>query len=75
MTNREFYSAIARGEISPEIQEHAEMLLAKMDEQNAKRKSVMTKKQQENEAVKQSGERERNRCKKMYCSAVLGQTL
>lgn len=53
MTNREFYSAIARGEISPEIQEHAEMLLAKMDEQNAKRKSVMTKKQQENEAVKQ----------------------
>ena len=74
MTNREFYSAIARGEISPEIQEHAEMLLAKMDEQNAKRKSVMTKKQQENEAVKQD-ERERNRCKKMYCSALLGQTV
>lgn len=53
MTNREFYSAVVEGNISPEVQEHAGMLLAKMDEQNAKRKSVMTKKQQENKAVKQ----------------------
>lgn len=52
MTKREFYAAIANGEMNDEVKATAEEYIAKMDEANEKRKNTLSKKQEENEAVK-----------------------
>lgn len=52
MTKREFYEAIAKGEVTVEMQELAVEYIEKMDESNEKRKTKVTAKQIENEAVK-----------------------
>ena len=52
MTKREFYVAIANGEMNDEVKATAEEYIAKMDEANEKRKNTLSKKQEENEAVK-----------------------
>ena len=52
MTKREFYVAIANGEMNDEVKATATEYIVKMDEANEKRKHTMTKKQEENEAVK-----------------------
>lgn len=52
MTKRDFYTAIANGQITDEVKAAAEEYLVKMDEALEKRKNTMTKKQEENEAVK-----------------------
>lgn len=52
MTKREFYVAIANGEMNDEVKATAAEYIAKMDEANEKRKSTLSKKQEENEAVK-----------------------
>lgn len=52
MTKREFYEAIAKGEMTAEIQELAVGFIAKMDETNDKRKTKMTAKQVENGELK-----------------------
>lgn len=52
MTKREFYNAIANGQMNDEVKATAEEYLVKMDEALEKRKNTMTKKQEENEAVK-----------------------
>ena len=52
MTKREFYVAIANGEMNDEVKATAEEYIAKMDEANEKRKNTLSKKQEENEAIK-----------------------
>lgn len=52
MTKREFYVAIANGEMNDEIKATAAEYIAKMDEANEKRKNTLSKKQEENEAIK-----------------------
>ena len=52
MTKREFYVAIANGEMNEEVKAAAAEYIAKMDEANEKRKHTMYKKQEENEAIK-----------------------
>lgn len=52
MTKREFYKAIANGQITDELMNFAIELIARMDEANVKRKSTPSKKQKENEAIK-----------------------
>lgn len=52
MTKREFYNAIANGQMNDEVKATAEEYLVKMDEANEKRKNTLSKKQEENEAVK-----------------------
>ena len=54
MTNREFYNAIANGEINEEIIEKAKSEIVKLDERNAKRASKPSKKSIENEPIKAS---------------------
>lgn len=53
MTNREFYSAIANGTITAEIQQFASDAIAKMDERNAKRSSQPSKTALANEPIKE----------------------
>ena len=52
MTKREFYVAIANGEMNDEVKTAAAEYIAKMDEANEKRKNTLSKKQEENEAIK-----------------------
>ena len=52
MTKREFYVAIANGEMNDEVKATATEYIAKMDEANEKRKHTLSKKQEENEAIK-----------------------
>lgn len=52
MTKREFYVAIANGEMNDEVKAAAAEYIVKMDEANEKRKHTLSKKQEENEAVK-----------------------
>ena len=52
MTQREFYVAIANGEMNDEVKATAEKYIAKMDEVNEKRRNAFSKKQEENEAIK-----------------------
>lgn len=52
MTKREFYVAIANGEMNDEVKATAAEYITKMDEANEKRKNTLSKKQEENEAVK-----------------------
>lgn len=52
MTKREFYVAIANGEMNDEVKATAAEYIAKMDEANEKRKNTLSKKQEENEAIK-----------------------
>lgn len=52
MTKREFYVAIANGEMNDEVKTAAAEYIAKMDEANEKRKNALSKKQEENEAIK-----------------------
>ena len=52
MTKREFYVAIVNGEMNEEVKAVAEEYIAKMDESNEKRKHTLSKKQEENEAIK-----------------------
>lgn len=53
MTNREFFVAISTNpSLSAEIVEHATAQIAKLDETNAKRRNAMTKKQLENQPLK-----------------------
>ena len=52
MTKREFYVAIANGEMNDEVKATAAEYIVKMDEANEKRKHTLSKKQEENEAVK-----------------------
>ena len=51
MTNREFFNAIIKANINPEVTETATSLLAKLDEKNAKRKNTETKEQKENKVL------------------------
>ena len=48
MTNREFYQTVATGTINEEVIAKANELMAKMDEQNAKRREKPSKKALEN---------------------------
>lgn len=48
MTNREFYQTIVSGTINEEVIAKAAELIAKMDEQNAKRREKTSKKALEN---------------------------
>ena len=52
MTKREFYVAIANGEMNDKVKTAAAEYIAKMDEANEKRKNTLSKKQEENEAIK-----------------------
>lgn len=52
MTKREFYVAIANGEMNDEVKATAAEYIAKMDEANEKHKNTLSKKQEENEAIK-----------------------
>lgn len=52
MMKREFYVAIANGEMNDEVKATAAEYIAKMDEANEKRKNTLSKKQEENEAIK-----------------------
>ena len=52
MTKREFYVAIANGKMNDEVKAVATEYIAKMDEANEKRKNTLSKKQEENEAIK-----------------------
>ena len=52
MTKREFYNAIANGQMTDEIMEFATEQIARMDSANEKRKNTLSKKQEENKAVK-----------------------
>ena len=47
MTTREFYSAVAQSDLSAEIIEKAQELIASMDAKNEKRKTTLTKDQKE----------------------------
>ena len=52
MTKREFYVAITNGEMNEEVKAAAAEYIVKMDEANEKRKNTLSKKQEENEAIK-----------------------
>ena len=52
MTKRDFFNAIANGQITDELKEFATEQIARMDSANEKRKNTLSKKQEENEAVK-----------------------
>lgn len=52
MTKREFYNAIANGQITDELMNFATEQIARMDSANEKRKNTLSKKQEENEVVK-----------------------
>jgi predicted HTH transcriptional regulator len=53
MTNREFLTAVAQNEtLSVEIREHANAMLVKADEKNAKRRETPNKTQLANEPIK-----------------------
>lgn len=52
MTKREFYNAIANGQITDELMNFAIEQIARMDSANGKRKNTLSKKQEENEVVK-----------------------
>lgn len=52
MTKRDFYNAIANGQITDELKEFATEQIARMDSANEKRKNTLSKKQEENETVK-----------------------
>lgn len=52
MTKRDFYNAIANGQITDELMNFATEQIARMDSANEKRKNTLSKKQEENEAVK-----------------------
>lgn len=54
MTKREFYVAIANGEMNEEVKAAAAEYIVKMDEANEKRKNTVSKKQEENEVIKVS---------------------
>lgn len=54
MTKREFYVAIANGEMNEEVKAAAAEYIVKMDEANEKRKNTVSKKQEENEVIKTS---------------------
>ena len=54
MTKREFYVAIANGEMNDEVKAAAAEYIVKMDEANEKRKNTVSKKQEENEVIKVS---------------------
>ena len=47
MTTREFYSAVAQSDLSAEIVEKAQELIASMDAKNEKRKTTETKEKKE----------------------------
>ena len=51
MTNREFFNAVIKANINPEVTEMATSLLTKLDEKNAKRKNTETKEQKENKVL------------------------
>jgi hypothetical protein len=51
MTNREFFNAVIKANINPEVTEMATSLLTKLDERNAKRKETETKEQKENKVL------------------------
>ena len=53
MTRREFFNAVAEGNITDEHKLFAEKEIAKMDERNAKRKDKPSKKSVENEPIKE----------------------
>lgn len=48
MTKREFYTAIANGEVDEQVKEFAAAELEKLDAANEKRRNTMSKKAQEN---------------------------
>ena len=52
MTQRKLHVAIANGEMNDEVKATAAEYIAKMDEANEKRKNTLSKKQEENEAIK-----------------------
>lgn len=52
MTKREFYNAIANGQMTDELMDYATEQITRMDSANEKRKNTLSKKQEENEAVK-----------------------
>lgn len=52
MTKREFYVAITNGEMNEEIMEQASHYLEKLDAELEKRRNTRTKKQEENELLK-----------------------
>lgn len=51
MTNREFYSAVASGNITAEVQQFASDAIVKLDERNAKRSSQPSKTAIANEPI------------------------
>lgn len=51
MTNREFYSAVASGNITAEVQQFASDAIVKLDERNAKRSSQPSKTAVANEPI------------------------
>ena len=53
-TNRIFFQNIIAGKISDAEIEHARAMLAKLDETNAKRANTPTKKDKENEPIKEA---------------------
>ena len=52
MTKRDFFNAIANGQITDELKEFATEQIARMDSTNETRKNTLSKKQKENEIVK-----------------------
>ena len=54
MTNREFYTAISKGELTDEIKEFAIAAIEKLDSKNANRASKPTKAQLENAPIKEA---------------------
>lgn len=53
MTNREFYEAVANGTNNNEVREFAEKMIVKMDERNEKHRNEKSKKEIENEPIKE----------------------
>ena len=51
MTKRDFYTFVSEGTINEEVIEKANELIAKMDEENAKRKNRVSKKALENAPI------------------------
>lgn len=51
MTNREFFNAILANSISPEVLSFAAEQIKKLDERNAKRSSIPSKIQKENQPI------------------------
>lgn len=54
MTNREFYTAIANGEMNDELKDFAKEGIAKLDARNAKRAATPSKTAVANEPIKAS---------------------